>query len=103
MIRVLIAEDMHMIRGALTALLGLESDIEVVAELDCGDHIVETALRTMPDVAVLDIGLPGMDGLTAAQQLHAALPQCQTLILTGMTRPGNLLRALKVGVRGFIP
>jgi two-component system, NarL family, response regulator DesR len=103
MIRVLIAEDMHMIRGALTALLGLESDMEVVAELDRGDHIVETALRTAPDVAVLDIGLPGMDGLTAAEQLHNALPECRTLVLTGMTRPGNLLRALKVGVRGFIP
>lgn len=103
MIRVLIAEDMHMIRGALTALLGLESDMEVVAELDRGDYIVETALRTAPDVAVLDIGLPGMDGLTAAEQLHEALPECRTLVLTGMTRPGNLLRALKVGVRGFIP
>jgi two-component system response regulator DesR len=103
MIRVLIAEDMHMIRGALTALLGLENDMQVVAELDRGDHIVETALRTTPDVAVLDIGLPGLDGLTAAEQLHDALPECRTLILTGMTRPGNLLRALKVGVRGFIP
>lgn len=103
MIRVLIAEDMHMIRGALTALLGLENDMQVVAELDRGDHIVETALRTTPDVAVLDIGLPGLDGLTAAEQLHDALPECRTLILTGMTRPGNLLRALKVGVCGFIP
>jgi two-component system, NarL family, response regulator DesR len=103
MIRVLIAEDMHMIRGALTALLALETDMQVVAELDRGDHVVEAALRTVPDVAVLDIGLPGMDGLTAAEQLHTLLPTCQTLVLTGMTRPGNLLRALKVGVRGFIP
>ena len=103
MIRVLIAEDMNMIRGALTALLGLEDDMEVVAELDRGDRIVDAALRTLPDVAVLDIGLPGMDGLTAAGHLHAALPECRTLILTGLTRPGNLLRALKVGVRGFIP
>jgi len=102
-IRVLIAEDMHMIRGALAALLRLETDMAVVAELDRGDHIVQTALRTAPDVAVLDIGLPGMDGLTAAGQLHSALPGCQTLVLTGMTRPGNLLTALKVGVRGFIP
>jgi two-component system response regulator DesR len=102
-IRVLIAEDMHMIRGALTALLGLEDDMEVVAELDRGDQIVDTALRTRPDVAVLDIGLPGMDGLTAAEHLHTVLPECQTLMLTGMTRPGNLLRALKTGVRGFIP
>jgi two-component system, NarL family, response regulator DesR len=103
MIRVLIAEDMHMIRGALTALLGLEKDMEVVAELDRGDQILDAALRTRPDVAVLDIGLPGIDGLTAAEHLHAALPDCRTLILTGMTRPGNLLRALKTGVRGFIP
>jgi len=103
MIRVLIAEDMHMIRGALTALIGLETDMQVVAELDRGDHVVEAALRTMPDIAVLDIGLPGMDGLTAAEQLHTVLPACRTLVLTGMTRPGNLLRALKVGVRGFIP
>jgi two-component system response regulator DesR len=103
MIRVLIAEDMHMIRGALTALLGLEEDMEVVAELDRGDQILDAALRTRPDVAVLDIGLPGIDGLTAAGHLHEALPECRTLILTGMTRPGNLLRALKTGVRGFIP
>jgi two-component system, NarL family, response regulator DesR len=103
MIRVLIAEDMHMIRGALTALLALEPDMEVVAELERGDEIVDTALRTRPDVAVLDIGLPGLDGLTAAEQLHDRLPECRTLVLTGMTRPGNLLRALKVGVRGFIP
>jgi two-component system response regulator DesR len=102
-IRVLIAEDMHMIRGALTALLGLEQDIEVVAELDRGDLIVDTALATKPDVAVLDIGLPGLDGLTAAERLHEVLPECRTLVLTGMTRPGNLLRALKAGVRGFIP
>ena len=103
MIRVLIAEDMHMIRGALTALLDLEQDMEVVAELDRGDQILDTAMRTKPDVAVLDIGLPGLDGLTAAEQLHDNLPGCRTLVLTGMTRPGNLLRALKVGVRGFIP
>jgi two-component system response regulator DesR len=103
MIRVLIAEDMHLIRGALTALLRLEPDLEVVAELDRGDMIVGTALATRPDVAVLDIGLPGLDGLTAAEQLRDVLPECATLILTGMTRPGNLLRALKVGVRGFIP
>jgi len=102
-IRVLIAEDMHMIRGALTALLGLEPDMEVVAELDRGDGVVTAALETKPDVAVLDIGLPGLDGLSAAAELHEVLPSCHTLVLTGMTRPGNLLRALKVHVRGFIP
>jgi len=102
-IRVLIAEDMHMIRGALTALLKLEPDMEVVAELDRGDTIVAAALAARPDVAVLDIGLPGIDGLTAAAELHEALPECHALVLTGLTRPGNLLRALKVHVRGFIP
>jgi two-component system response regulator DesR len=102
MIRVLIAEDMHMIRGALAALLSLEPDMQVVAELDRGDQVVETALRIRPDVAILDIDLPGCDGLTVAEELHERLPQCQTLVLTGLSQPGNLLRALKVHVRGFI-
>jgi two-component system, NarL family, response regulator DesR len=101
-IRVLVAEDMHMIRSALVALLSLESDMEVVAELDRGDAIVQTALDTRPDVAVLDIDLPGTDGLTAAEELHRRLPECRTLVLTGLSQPGNLLRALKVHVRGFI-
>ena len=102
MIRVLIAEDMHLIRGALVALLSLEQDMEVVAELDRGDGIVSTAVATQPDVAVLDIDLPGLDGLSAADQLHEALPGCRTLVLTGLSQPGNLLRALEVHVRGFI-
>ena len=102
MIRVLIAEDMHLIRGALVALLSLEPDMEVVAELDRGDTVVETALATRPDVAVLDIDMPGLDGLTAAEQLHARLPDCRTLVLTGMSQPGHLLRALQNHVRGFI-
>jgi two-component system, NarL family, response regulator DesR len=102
MIRVLIAEDMHLIRGALVALLSLESDMQVVAELDNGDDIVPTALRTRPDVAVVDIDLPGIDGLTAAEQLHQQVPECRTLVLTGLSQPGNLLRALKVHVRGFL-
>jgi two-component system response regulator DesR len=102
MIRVLIAEDMHMIRGALVALLKLEADIVVVAELDRGDAIVATAMREKPDVAVLDIDLPGLDGLSAAEQLHAQLPSCRTLIVTGLTQPGNLLRALRAHVRGFL-
>jgi two-component system, NarL family, response regulator DesR len=101
-IRVLIAEDMHMIRGALVALLSLESDIEIVAQLDRGDVVVETALRTQPDVAVLDIDMPGLDGLSAAAALHEQLPNCRALVLTGLSQPGNLLRALKVHVRGFV-
>ncbi len=102
MIRVLIAEDMHMIRGALVALLSLEPDIEIVAQLDRGDTIVETAMQTRPDVAVIDIDLPGLDGLTAADSLNEAVPECRTLILTGLSQPGNLLRALKAHVRGFL-
>ena len=102
MIRVLIAEDMHMVRGALVALLSLEDDMQVVAELERGDRIVQTALETQPDVAVVDIDLPGVDGLTAAEQLYQRLPECRTLVLTGLSQPGNLLRALKVHVRGFI-
>jgi two-component system, NarL family, response regulator DesR len=101
-IRVLIAEDMHLIRGALVALLSLEPDMQVVAELDRGDVIVATALDTRPDVAVLDIDLPGLDGLTAAEQLHDRLPDCRTLVLTGLSQPGSLLRALQAHVRGFI-
>jgi two-component system, NarL family, response regulator DesR len=101
-IRVLLAEDQHLIRGALVALLRLEEDLEVVAELDRGDRVVGEALRTRPDVAVLDIDLPGLDGLTAADRLHQRLPECRTLVLTGLGQPGNLLRALKVHVRGFI-
>jgi two-component system response regulator DesR len=101
-IKVLIAEDMHLIRGALVALLSLEEDMEVVAELDRGDGIVDAALATRPDVAVLDIDLPGLDGLTAAGRLHEQLPECRALILTGLSQPGHLLRALQVHVRGFI-
>jgi two-component system response regulator DesR len=101
-IRVLIAEDMHLIRGALVALLSLETDMEVVAELDRGDTIVDAAVAARPDVAVLDIDLPGLDGLTAADQLHTRLPGCRTLVLTGMSQPGHLLRALQNHVRGFV-
>jgi two-component system, NarL family, response regulator DesR len=91
-IRVLIAEDMHLIRGALVALLSFEDDMQVVAQLERGDEIVATALQVRPDV----------DGLTAAEQLHSVLPQCRTLVLTGLSQPGHLLRALKAHVRGFI-
>lgn len=102
MIRVLIAEDLHMIRGALVALLSLEQDIEVVAELHNGGDVLEAALASRPDVAVLDIDLPGVDGLTAAELLYRHLPECRALVLTGLGQPGNLLRALRAHVRGFI-
>ena len=102
MIRVLIAEDMHMIRGALVALLQLEPDLEVVAEVERGDAVLDAVLATRPDVAVLDIDLPGLDGLSVAAALHDRLPGCRTLILTGLSQPGNLLRALQAHVRGFL-
>src|SRR5262249_2136385 len=93
---------MHMIRSALVALLRLEADIGVVAEPDRGDAIVSAALKARPDVAVIDIDLPGLDGLSAAASLREKLPSCQTLVLTGLSQPGNLLRALKVHVKGFL-
>lgn len=102
MIRILVAEDMHMIRGALVALISLEPDIKVVAEVDHGELIIPTALGLRPDVAVIDIDLPGLDGLSAAEQLTEKLPECRTLILTGLSQPGHLLRALKARVRGFV-
>ncbi|MFJ1595008.1 DNA-binding response regulator [Kitasatospora albolonga] len=101
-VRVLIAEDMHMIRGALVALLELEPDLQVVASVDRGDTIVKAALATPPDVAIIDIDLPGVDGLTAAADLHVQLPSCRTLILTSLGRPGTLRRALSAQVTGFL-
>lgn len=102
MIRVLVAEDQNMIRGALVALISRESDMDVVAELERGDVVVEAALRTRPDVAVLDIDMPGLDGLGAARQLREQLPDCQNLVLTGLSQPGHLLSALRAHVRGFL-
>ncbi|OXM59389.1 response regulator transcription factor [Amycolatopsis vastitatis] len=102
MIRVLVAEDMHIVRGALVALLRLEPDIEVVAEVASGLEILPTARRTAADVAVIDIDLPGKDGLTAAGELHEQLPGCRTLILTSLGRPGTLRRALDAKVGGFL-
>ncbi|MFD1151952.1 response regulator transcription factor [Saccharothrix hoggarensis] len=102
MIRVLLAEDMHMVRGALAALLNLEPDIEVVAEVASGDKIVSTAAEAKADVAIIDIDLPGKDGLTAAGELNQRLPTCRTLILTSLGRSGTVRRALDAKVNGFL-
>ncbi|MGH7776877.1 MAG: response regulator [Candidatus Dormibacterales bacterium] len=102
MIRVLLAEDQSMVRGALAALLSLEEDIQVVAEAETGDEVVAAALATQPDVALLDIEMPGLDGITAAGELRARLPGCRTLILTTFGRPGYLRRAMESGARGFL-
>ncbi|MFJ3192981.1 response regulator [Streptomyces griseoviridis] len=101
-VRVLIAEDVSMLREALVALLELESDLEVVAAVGRGDAIVPTALRARPDVAVIDISLPGIDGLSAAKELHRQLPHCRTIMMTGMGRSGTLRRALDAKVAGFL-
>lgn len=102
MIRVLIAEDQGMVRGALATLLGLEPDIEVVAQCSRGDEVVETARTSQPDVALLDIEMPGIDGLRAAALLHQAQPACTILILTTFGRPGYLRRAMEAGATGFV-
>jgi len=91
-----------MIRGALAALLATEPDIEVVAQVDRGDRVLEQALLTTPDVALLDIEMPGKDGIAAAAELHARLPSCRVLILTVFGRPGYLRKAIDAGVSGFM-
>jgi len=102
MIRVLLAEDQAMVRGALAALLSRERDIEVVAEVARGDEVVQAALTAQPDVALLDIEMPGGDGLAAAQALHKALPTCHSVILTTFGRSGYLRRAMASGAVGFL-
>ena len=102
MIRVLLAEDMHMIRAALGALLRLEPDIEVAAEVTRGDEIVPAALRVRPDVAVLDIDLPVVDGITASAELRERLPSCRVLVLTALGQPGQVRRALAAGIEAFL-
>jgi len=101
-IRVLLAEDQSMVRGAMAALLSMEADIEVVAQVATGDAVVAEALRARPDVAVLDIEMPGMDGISAAAELRTALPSCRVLIVTTFGRPGYLRRAMEAGALGFI-
>jgi two-component system response regulator DesR len=102
MIRVLIAEDQGMIRGALASLLGLEPDIEVVAQVSRGDEVAAAVAASEPDVALLDIEMPGATGLEAAERLQVASPGCRVLILTTFGRPGYLRRAMEGGASGFL-
>jgi two-component system, NarL family, response regulator DesR len=101
-IRVLIAEDQVMVREALAALLGLEPDIEVVGQVARGDEVVAATRAAAPDVALLDIEMPGGTGLEAARELRAELPECRVLILTTFGRPGYLRRAMEHGAAGFL-
>ena len=102
MIRVLIAEDQSMVRGALRALLELEEDLAVVAEVGRGDQVVDAAREHSPDVALLDIEMRGCDGIEAARALAAAVPACRAVVLTTFGRPGFLRRAMEVGAAGFL-
>ncbi len=101
-IRVLLAEDQAMIREALAALLSFEDDIEVVAQVGRGDEVLAAADDARPDVALLDIEMPGLDGLAAAAELRKRHPDTSIVILTTFGRPGYLRRAMESGVSGFI-
>ena len=101
-IRLLLADDQALVRGALATLLGLEPDMEVVAEVGRGDEVVQEARRTSPDVALIDVEMPGIDGIAATAALHEALPSVRVLIVTTFGRPGFLRRALQAGASGFV-
>jgi two-component system response regulator DesR len=102
MIRVVLAEDQSMVRGALASLLGLEPDIEVVGEAANGDEVITVAEATRPDIALLDIEMPGRDGISAAEELRRRVPGCRVVILTTFGRPGYLRRAMEAGAVAFL-
>ncbi|MEU8059318.1 response regulator transcription factor [Microbispora bryophytorum] len=102
MIRVVLAEDQSMVRGALASLLGLEPDIEVVGEAADGDEVIAVAEATKPDIALLDIEMPGRDGISAAEELRRRVPGCRVVILTTFGRPGYLRRAMEAGAVAFL-
>jgi two-component system response regulator DesR len=101
-IRLLLADDQALLRSALAALLALEEDLEVVATVGRGDEVIGAAMTSRPDVALLDIEMPGIDGIAAAAVLAQQLPSCRALILTTFGRPGYLRRAVESGASGFI-
>jgi two-component system response regulator DesR len=101
-IRILIADDQALVRGALSALLDLEPDLEVVAEVGRGDAVLAAVAEHRPDVALLDVEMPGMDGITAAGLVHAEFPDVRVLIVTTFGRPGFLRRAMQSGASGFV-
>ena len=101
-IRLLLADDQALVRGALAALLALEPDLDVVAEVGRGDEVVAAAVAARPDVALLDVEMPGLDGIAAAAALRERLPACRVLIVTTFGRPGYLRRAMAAGASGFV-
>lgn len=102
MIKVLLADDQHLVRGALAALLALEGDLDVVAEVGRGDEVVAAARRSAADVAVLDVEMPGLDGIAATAVLREQVPDCRVLVVTTFGRPGYLRRAMEAGASGFM-
>ncbi|GAB3708957.1 response regulator transcription factor [Nocardiopsis nanhaiensis] len=102
MIRIVLADDAHLVRGAIAALLNLEPDLEVVGETGRGNEVAGLVAELRPDVAVLDIDMPGATGLDAADLLAGSAPECALVVLTSFGRPGYLRRAVAAGVRGFL-
>ena len=103
MIRILVADDETLIRDAFVTLLGLDDGIEVVAQAASGPEAVAAARKARPDVALLDLQMPGLDGIAVAERLAVEVPECRCLIVTSHGRPGYLKTALAAGVRGFLP
>jgi two-component system response regulator DesR len=101
-IRLLIADDQALVRGALAALLDLEPDLEVVSEVGRGDEVIAAAQAAKPDVALLDVEMPGLDGIEAAAALRTAVPGVRILMVTTFGRPGYLRRAMEAGAAGFV-
>ncbi|MET9268408.1 response regulator transcription factor [Kribbella sp. NPDC003557] len=101
-IRLLIADDQALVRGALAALLDLEPDLEVVSEVGRGDEVIDAAKNSRPDVALLDVEMPGLDGIEAAAALRSAVPGVRVLMVTTFGRPGYLRRAMEAGAAGFV-
>ncbi len=101
-IRLLLADDQALVRGALAALLDLEPDLEVVSEVGRGDEVIAAAKNTRPDVALLDVEMPGLDGIEAAAALRTAVPGVRVLMVTTFGRPGYLRRAMEAGAAGFV-
>lgn len=103
MIRVLLADDENLIRSGLAALLPLEDDLVVIVQTATGDEALAMAIVHQPDVAVLDLQMPGLDGIAVTQALRGPVPGCASIIVTSYGRPGHLKRALAAGARGFLP
>ncbi|MHB1475699.1 MAG: response regulator [Dermatophilaceae bacterium] len=101
-IRLLLADDQALVRGALAALLDLETDLDVVVQVGRGDEVVAAAVEYHTDVALIDVEMPGLDGIAATRALRQALPSCRVLVVTTFGRPGYLRRAMEAGASGFL-